>query len=86
MAMVFPCVLTNIVAALGFLLPPESGEKMSISITILLTLVVFMLVLTEHLPASVELPYLGTVQVIIGIDEASTGVVPYDVFIQVCPN
>lgn len=35
---------------LGFTLPPESGEKISLGVTILLSMSVFMLQLTETLP------------------------------------
>lgn len=35
---------------LGFTLPPDSGEKLTLGVTILLSLTVFMLQLTEALP------------------------------------
>lgn len=37
---------------LGFTLPPDSGEKLSLGVTILLAMTVFMLQLTEALPAT----------------------------------
>lgn len=60
MSILFPCILTASVAALGFVLPPESGEKVSLEVTVLLSLAVFLLMVTEQLPASsVNFPYVG---------------------------
>ncbi|XP_048736458.2 neuronal acetylcholine receptor subunit alpha-7-like isoform X1 [Ostrea edulis] len=60
MSILFPCILTGSVAALGFALPPESGEKVSLEVTVLLSLAVFLLMVTEQLPASsVNFPYVG---------------------------
>jgi hypothetical protein len=60
MSILFPCILTSWVAALGFALPPESGEKVSLEVTVLLSLAVFLLMVTEQLPASsVNFPYVG---------------------------
>ncbi len=42
--MILPCVVITIVALLGFLVPAESGEKVSISVTTLLSLTVFLMV------------------------------------------
>jgi hypothetical protein len=41
--MVFPCLLITLVAFLGFYLPPGSGEKVSIGITTLLSITVFLM-------------------------------------------
>ncbi|NP_001267779.1 neuronal acetylcholine receptor subunit alpha-7-like precursor [Aplysia californica] len=58
--LLFPCVLITAVALLGFLLPPDAGEKVSLEITVLLSLAVFLLVVSETLPASSEnFPYIG---------------------------
>nr|XP_022333675.1 neuronal acetylcholine receptor subunit alpha-9-like isoform X2 [Crassostrea virginica] len=60
MSILFPCILTASVAALGFALPPESGEKVSLEITVLLSLAVFLLMVTDQLPpSSVNFPYVG---------------------------
>ncbi|XP_062574383.1 neuronal acetylcholine receptor subunit alpha-7-like [Saccostrea cucullata] len=60
MSILFPCILTSSVAALGFLLPPESGEKVSLEVTVLLSLAVFLLMVTDQLPASsINFPYVG---------------------------
>ncbi|XP_069137242.1 neuronal acetylcholine receptor subunit alpha-9-like [Argopecten irradians] len=58
--LMFPCMLITSVACLGFLLPPDSGEKVSLEITVLLSLAVFLLVVSETLPPSSEtFPYIG---------------------------
>ncbi|KAJ8304175.1 hypothetical protein KUTeg_017758 [Tegillarca granosa] len=60
LTILFPCILTGSIAALGFLLPTESGEKVSLEITVLLSLAVFLLIVSESLPASSEnFPYIG---------------------------
>ena len=60
MTMMFPCMLTAGVAALGFLLPVESGEKVALEITVLLSLAVFLLLVSESLPPSSEdFPIIG---------------------------
>ena len=56
----FPCILTSSVAALTFILPVESGEKVSLEITVLLSLAVFMLVVSESMPPSSDnFPIIG---------------------------
>ena len=47
-----PIVLTSVLNIVCFLLPPESGEKVSLSITIFLTLAVFQNVVNSALPES----------------------------------
>ncbi|XP_048736461.1 neuronal acetylcholine receptor subunit alpha-7-like [Ostrea edulis] len=59
-SVLFPCMLTSSIATLGFLLPPECGEKISLNVTVLLSLAVFLLMVTDQLPASSEhFPYVG---------------------------
>ena len=56
----FPCILTSSVSALGFVLPPASGEKVSLGVTVLLSLAVFLMMVSEQLPASADtFPYIG---------------------------
>lgn len=63
-SVLFPCMLTSSIATLGFLLPPECGEKISLNVTVLLSLAVFLLMVTDQLPASSEhFPYVGMQQV-----------------------
>ncbi|KAK2181243.1 hypothetical protein NP493_405g04046 [Ridgeia piscesae] len=52
--LVMPCSLITVVALLVFYLPPESGEKISLGITVLLSLCVFLLMVSESMPATSE--------------------------------
>ncbi|CAF0827930.1 unnamed protein product [Adineta ricciae] len=49
---VVPCVLISFMTVLGFLLPPDSGEKLTLQITILLSIVMFSLLISGFIPAS----------------------------------
>ncbi|XP_059173431.1 neuronal acetylcholine receptor subunit alpha-9-like isoform X2 [Physella acuta] len=58
--LVIPCCLISFVAILGFILPAESGEKISLEITVLLSLSVFLLMVADLVPPSSEhYPLLG---------------------------
>jgi hypothetical protein len=58
--MVFPCLLITMVAFLGFYLSPNSSEKVSIGITTLLSLTVYLMLVAESMPpTSEQLPLLG---------------------------
>ncbi|KAK7496034.1 hypothetical protein BaRGS_00012735 [Batillaria attramentaria] len=58
--LLFPCILITSVAALGFILPPDAGEKIGLEITVLLALAVFQLLLSEAMPPSSEtFPMIG---------------------------
>ncbi|GAB1606007.1 neuronal acetylcholine receptor subunit alpha-10-like [Argonauta hians] len=60
LSFIFPCLLISSISLLGFLLPPRSGEKVSIGVTVLLSLSVFLLVVNQKLPPnSDEIPYIG---------------------------
>ncbi|XP_076334170.1 neuronal acetylcholine receptor subunit alpha-7-like isoform X2 [Tachypleus tridentatus] len=48
--LIIPCVLISSMALLGFTLPPDSGEKLTLGVTILLSLMVFLLQLAETMP------------------------------------
>lgn len=55
-----PCIIISLIGTLGFLLPVEAGEKISVGITVLLSLTVFLLVIEEKLPPSSDtLPMIG---------------------------
>ena len=55
-----PCIIVSLLSILGFLLPPGQGEKISLQITILLTIVVFLLLVQDKLPSSSDtFPYIG---------------------------
>lgn len=47
-------------AVLGFYFPPESGEKVTLEITILMSLTFFMNVVSDMQPPSSETPLIGT--------------------------
>ena len=52
--MIIPIILLSIMDLLVFWLPPESGEKVSLGITVLLSFSVFLLVVEERLPRTSE--------------------------------
>ncbi|XP_051859140.1 acetylcholine receptor subunit alpha-type acr-16 isoform X5 [Drosophila sulfurigaster albostrigata] len=59
--LIVPCVLISSMALLGFTLPPDSGEKLTLGVTILLSLTVFLNLVAETLPqVSDAIPLLGT--------------------------
>ncbi len=45
-----PCVVLSMVALLMFYVPPESGEKISLGVTVLLSFSVFQFVILERMP------------------------------------
>lgn len=49
---ILPCSIVCVLALLVFKLPPDSGEKIGLSITVLLTLVVFLEILGDETPAT----------------------------------
>ena len=49
-----PCILMSALTILGFCLPVESGERMNVGVTVLLSLTVILLLLAENLPATSE--------------------------------
>uniref|UniRef100_A0A914VQF1 Uncharacterized protein n=2 Tax=Plectus sambesii TaxID=2011161 RepID=A0A914VQF1_9BILA len=58
--LVFPCVGISFLTILVFYLPSDSGEKITLCISILVSLTVFFLLLTEIIPAtSIVLPLIG---------------------------
>ena len=57
--MIMPCVLITLVAMLAFCIPPESGEKVGLGVTVLLSLTVFLLILSEQMPPMSKIPLVG---------------------------
>ena len=56
--MLFPAILLTTISLIGFYLPPDSGERIGLQITILLTFMVFILTVGDMFPASTG-PFLG---------------------------
>lgn len=52
--LVLPCAFITLVGIMVFCLPLDSGEKVSLSVTVLLSATVFMLLLSEALPTQSE--------------------------------
>ncbi|KAG7471248.1 hypothetical protein MATL_G00122370 [Megalops atlanticus] len=57
--MLIPCVMISFLAPLGFYLPADSGEKVSLGVTVLLALTVFQLLVAESMPPSENVPLIG---------------------------
>ena len=58
--MILPCLLITLVALLGFYIPNDSGEKVSMGITTLLSMTVFLMLVTESMPPTSDvLPLVG---------------------------
>ena len=55
-----PCMMMSLLSVLVFYLPPDSGEKVSLGITVLLSFSVFLLLVAENVPKTSEyIPLLG---------------------------
>lgn len=60
--LVMPCMLITLVALLGFYMPSESGEKVSMGITTLLSMTVFLMIVADSLPpSSSDVPLIGKI-------------------------
>lgn len=58
--MIFPFSILSCLTLFVFWLPPDSGEKITLTITILLALTVFLQLISEYTPkASSNLPIIG---------------------------
>ncbi|XP_075994812.1 neuronal acetylcholine receptor subunit alpha-9-I-like [Genypterus blacodes] len=57
--LLLPCFLISFLAPLGFYLPADSGEKVSLGVTVLLALTVFQLLVAEIMPPAESMPYIG---------------------------
>ncbi|XP_073994244.1 neuronal acetylcholine receptor subunit alpha-7-like isoform X2 [Rhodnius prolixus] len=59
--LILPCLVISSMTLLGFTLPHESGEKLTLGVTILLSLTVFLNMVAETMPATSDaVPLLGT--------------------------
>ncbi|CAB3402079.1 unnamed protein product [Caenorhabditis bovis] len=58
--LILPCVLISLIALLGFYMPTDSGEKVTLGITSLLSTTVFLMLVAEGMPPTSEaLPLIG---------------------------
>ncbi|XP_028399211.1 acetylcholine receptor subunit alpha-type acr-16-like isoform X2 [Dendronephthya gigantea] len=58
--LILPCICITILTVLSFCLPPESGERVSLSITIILAMTVFMFIVADKVPPNSDsIPLLG---------------------------
>lgn len=55
MNFILPCVLIAVLTLLVFLLPPESGERMSFGVTVLLSFTILLLMLMVSMSAAVSI-------------------------------
>ncbi|XP_054039909.1 neuronal acetylcholine receptor subunit alpha-10-like [Rissa tridactyla] len=58
-SLLLPCIMVSFLAPLGFYLPADSGEKVSLGVTVLLALTVFQLLVAESMQPSESVPLIG---------------------------
>ena len=59
---VFPCMMMSTLILLVFCMPPDSGEKIALGVTVILAFSVFMLAIAEQMPETSEsIPLIGTI-------------------------
>jgi hypothetical protein len=60
MNVVAPSIMLSLLVLMVFRLPPESGEKMSLGVTLLLSYSVFLLMVSDNVPnTSQAVPLIG---------------------------
>lgn len=58
--LILPCGLITAIALLGFYMPSDSGEKVTLGITTLLSMTVFLMLVAESMPPTSDtLPLIG---------------------------
>ena len=63
---VFPCMMMSTLTVLVFCMPPDSGEKIALGVTVILAFSVFMLAIAERMPETSEsIPLIGTFSVFV---------------------
>ncbi|KAK3098547.1 hypothetical protein FSP39_020530 [Pinctada imbricata] len=72
---IFPCFWLNVLSVLTFCLPPDAGEKITLSITVLLSYSVFMLLVAESMPPTSEFVPLIGIYLTVSMASASVSVV-----------
>ncbi|KAI7801208.1 neuronal acetylcholine receptor subunit alpha-10 precursor [Triplophysa rosa] len=70
--LLIPCVMISFLAPLGFYLPADSGEKVSLGVTVMLALTVFQLLVAEIMPPSTERKYYIATMTMINASTALT--------------
>lgn len=71
--LIVPCMIIMSMVLLGFFLPPESGERITLSITVLLAMAVFLQLAAENLPRNSEnVPVMGIFYITVMIEVASS--------------
>lgn len=69
--LIIPCMIITGMVLLGFFLPPESGERITLSITVLLAMAVFLQLAAQNLPRNSEnVPILGIFYITVMIEVA----------------
>jgi len=58
--LIVPCLLISSMAVLDFTLPPDSGEKLSLGVTILLSLTIFLNTVSSIIPITSDSPLIAT--------------------------
>ena len=60
MNIVLPCIMLSVLIMIGFFLPPDAGEKISLGISVLLAFTVFLLMIADNIPrTSLAIPLMG---------------------------
>ncbi|KAM7450867.1 hypothetical protein ABFA07_001558 [Porites harrisoni] len=75
MNLILPLVIITVLINVSFILPAESGERISLTITILLAMTVFMLVVAETIPPSSDVVPLIAKFYMAGMVEMAVGLV-----------
>ncbi len=58
--LVFPCILISFMCILGFTLPPDSGEKIGLEMTTMLSIIMFSQLIMGIVPeSSMAVPKIG---------------------------
>ena len=57
--LMLPSSLITMVAMLSFCIPPDSGEKVGLGVTVLLSLSVFLMIINEEMSPTAEVPFIA---------------------------
>lgn len=69
--LIVPCMIIMSMVLLGFFLPPESGERITLNITVLLAMAVFLQLAAENLPRNSEnVPVMGKFYITVMLEVA----------------